>query len=165
MEEREAYLVIRKTGEREVVTVIEVLSPSNKRLGSDGRREYLAKRQEVLQSNSHLVELDLLLNGQRLPTDRPLKLNTDYCAFICRAEHRPQAEVFEWNLRSRLPRIPVPLLPGDSDAVVNLQEAVTAVYDRAGYDYTLHYDQPLSQGLRPNDEAWLKQVLAARTTS
>jgi hypothetical protein len=163
MEEREAFLVIRKTGEREVVTVIEVLSPSNKRPGSDGRREYLAKRREVLRSTSHLVEIDLLLGGERLPTVKPLVPTTDYCAFVCRANQRPQADVFEWTLKQRLPRIPIPLLPGDPDAIVDLQSALTAVYDRSGYDYSLHYDAPLNVQLRTGHQDWLQQVLAART--
>jgi hypothetical protein len=163
MEEREAYLVIRKTGQREVVSVIEVLSPGNKRSGSDGRREYLKRRHDVLRSNSHLVEIDLLLAGQRLPTVRPLLPTTDYCAFVCRADQRPQAEVFEWTLRMRLPRIPVPLLPGDDDAIIDLQAALTAVYDRSGYDYSVHYDKPLRLPFRPADEAWLREVMTTRT--
>jgi hypothetical protein len=162
-EEREGYLVIRKTGEREVVTVIELLSPTNKRPGSDGRREYLKKRHDVLRSSSHLVEIDLLLAGQRLPTVRPLLPTTDYCAFVCRAANRPQADVFEWTLRQRLPRLPIPLLPGDADAIIDLQQALTAVYDRAGYDYSVHYDEALRLQVRPTDEAWLREVMAART--
>jgi hypothetical protein len=163
VEEREAYLVIRKTGEREVVTVIEVLSPANKRPGSDGRREYLNKRHEILRSTAHLVEIDLLLGGQRLPTAQPLMPTTDYCAFVCRAGQRPQAEVFEWILRTRLPRIPIPLLPSDPDTIIDLEQALTAVYDRSGYDYSLSYSQPLNLPLRPADKDWLNQVLAART--
>jgi hypothetical protein len=165
IQEREAYLVIRKAAERQVVTVIEVLSPTNKRPASDGRREYLKKRHDVLRSDAHLVEIDLLLGGQRLPTVRPLLTTTDYCAFICRAGQRPQAEVIEWPLQRPLPRIPIPLLPGDNDAIIDLQAALTAVYDRLGYDYSLHYDQPLAMQLRPDHAAWLNQVLAARTTA
>lgn len=71
VEVREKYLVIRKLHSAEVVTVIEVLSPSNKRAGSEGREEYLAKREEVLQSRTNLVELDLLRGGARLPTLEP----------------------------------------------------------------------------------------------
>jgi hypothetical protein len=162
-EEREGYLVIRKAGERAVVTVIELLSPTNKRPGSDGRREYLKKRNEVLRSSSHLVEIDLLLQGERMPTLRPLVPTTDYCAFVCRADNRPQADVFEWTLGQRLPRIPIPLLPGDADAIIDLQAALTGVYDRAGYDYSIHYDEPLRLSFRPTDETWMRKVIAMRT--
>jgi uncharacterized protein DUF4058 len=65
---REAYLTVRERDSLEVVTVIEVLSPTNKPPHSDGRREYLNKREEILRSTAHLVELDLLRGGERLPT-------------------------------------------------------------------------------------------------
>src|SRR5438132_494647 len=68
---REPYLEIRRTGTREVVTVIELLSPTNKRPNSDGLREYLAKRGTVLRSGAHLVEIDLLRSGRRLETVEP----------------------------------------------------------------------------------------------
>jgi hypothetical protein len=157
--------VIRKAGEREVVTVIELLSPGNKRLGSDGRREYLKKRHDVLRSSSHLVEIDLFLGGQRLPTVRPLLPSTDYCAFVCRAGQRPQADVFEWTLQQRLPRIPIPVLPGDDDAIIDLQQALNAVYDRAGYDYSIHYNESLNLPLRAADKDWIRQVIDTRTAS
>ncbi|MGH2593529.1 MAG: DUF4058 family protein, partial [Anaerolineae bacterium] len=56
---------IRDTANRELVTVIEVLSLTNRR--GDGRREYLAKRQHVSLSTAHLMEIDLLRSGQRVP--------------------------------------------------------------------------------------------------
>jgi hypothetical protein len=66
-ERRETYLVIREVPSMEIVTVIETLSPANKRASSDGREQYLAKREEILQSRTNLVELDLLRGGKRLP--------------------------------------------------------------------------------------------------
>jgi hypothetical protein len=80
-EKRESLLVIRDLETRAIVTVIELLSPGNKRSGSDGRRKYLAKRQEILGSQSHLVELDLLRGGKRLPTRQPLP-TADYYAIV-----------------------------------------------------------------------------------
>ena len=68
---RQAYLAIRSREFREVVTVIEVLSPWNKTLG-DGRAEYLTKRTNIFLTPAHLVEFDLLRAGQRLPTCEPL---------------------------------------------------------------------------------------------
>jgi hypothetical protein len=53
-EQRESFLKIHQTETREVVTVLEVLSPSNKRPGGDGRREYLHKRRKHLSADAHL---------------------------------------------------------------------------------------------------------------
>ncbi|BCW95219.1 MAG: DUF4058 family protein [Fimbriimonadales bacterium] len=135
-EQRERYLTIVSLSNREVVTVIELLSPANKRAGSDGRREYLRKREQILQSAVHLVEIDLLLKGERLPTVEPLPAG-DYYAFVSRSECRPAVEVYYWRLNEPMPTIPVPLLPDDADALLNLQAVYEEVLARARYDVWL----------------------------
>lgn len=158
-EEREAFLTIRDRETMEVVTVIELLSPANKRPGSDGRREYLAKREEILASETHLVELDLLRGGKRLPTVEPLP-PADYYAFVCRNRPRYVAQVYPWTMRAALPRIPIPLAGGDPDVLVDLQEVFTATYDRAGYDYSLDYGQPVVPPLSEADAVWAGEIVA-----
>jgi hypothetical protein len=122
----------------------------------------LNERLELLRSNVSLVEVDLLLGGQRLPTDRPLKPSTDYCVFVVRRGKRPFAEVFEWELARRLPRIPIPLANGDPDALLDLQSCLDVVYDKTGYDYSLRYERTLNVSVRPDDARWIEQRLAAR---
>src|SRR5436190_6925971 len=62
---REIYLdIYAKPGNERLVTTIEVLSPTNKTPGSDGRKLYLQKQREVLGSKVNLVEIDLLRGGQ-----------------------------------------------------------------------------------------------------
>jgi hypothetical protein len=158
VEHREAFLCIRLRETREVVAVIEILSPANKRPGSDGRSEYLRKRDDVLESKTHLVELDLLRGGERLPTVQPLPAG-DYFAFVCRGNRRPRVEVYAWGLRGPLPLIPVPLVNPDPDATLDLQAIFISVYDRAGYDYSLDYNAPLDPPLSEPDEAWAKKLL------
>jgi hypothetical protein len=61
-------------------------------------------------------------------------------------------------LRQRLPVIPIPLLPGDPDAKIDLQEILDTVYDATGYEdfiYASRPDPPLS--LR--DAAWARTFL------
>jgi hypothetical protein len=48
-----------------VVTPIEVLSPSDKKTGNSERAEFLEKQREALESDTHLVEIDLLRGGTR----------------------------------------------------------------------------------------------------
>jgi len=158
---REAFLTIRDVQTMEVVTVVELLSPANKRTGSDGRRQYLSRREEVLQSRTHLAELDLLRGGERLPTVEPLPV-ADYYALICRNHPRDQAEVHHWTLRASLPGIPIPLAGDDPDVCIDLQQVFTATYDRAGYDYSLDYSQPARPPLTEKDAAWAAEVLAGR---
>ncbi len=160
-EHREAFLVLKLRETMEIVTVIEVLSPSNKRAGSDGRREYLAKRESVLRSATHLVELDLLRGGGRLPTVEPLPMG-DYYAFVSRGNRRPHTEAFVWKLRDRLSTIPVPLAGKDPDVLLNLQSAFDSTYDRAGYDYSLDYGLRLAPALRDPDATWVRETLRRR---
>jgi hypothetical protein len=160
-ERRETYLVIRERETMEVVTVVESLSPSNKRSSADGRREYLDKRAQVLQSRSHLVELDLLRGGVRPPMITALPPG-DYYAIISRRQRRPRAEVYAWGLRQPLPVIPVPLKDTDPDVSLDLQDAFRTVYDRARYGLSLDYAAALDPPLSEADRAWAQELLAAR---
>ena len=76
----EAFLEVIDRQDRSVVTVIEILSPTNKVSGSRGRASYLEKRQEVMRSPSHLVEIDLLRSGVAIHT-RELLPPADYSSF------------------------------------------------------------------------------------
>jgi Protein of unknown function (DUF4058) len=157
-EVEEKYLVIRKLSSMEVVTIIELLSPANKRIGSEGRVEYLAKRDEVLQSKTNLVEIDLLRGGERLPTREPLPKG-DYYAFVCRAKRRLVVDVYAWPLAHTLPSISIPLSAGDREVSLDLQRVFTSVYDSAGYDYSLDYRVPVVPPLSKIDARWAKGVL------
>lgn len=161
---REAFLTIRERDGLDVLTVIEVLSPGNKRAHSDGRREYLQKREAVLQSDTHLIELDLLRAGERLPTLTPLPPG-DYYVFVRRRPYRFQAAVYAWTLRQPLPPIPVPLDETVPEARLDLQTIFTTLYDRAGYDYALNYRRPVFPPLQPAEETWVQTLLAAYHTS
>jgi hypothetical protein len=160
-EKRETFLVIRARPAQEIVTVVELLSPTNKTRGSDGLREYLKKRESVLQSPAHLVELDLLRGGKRLPAIGSLP-DGDYYAFVCRRPRRPRAEVYAWTMRDRLPVIPVPLAADDPDVNLDLQEVFTITYDRAAYEDSIDYSAGLSPPPGDDEAAWVGQVIAAR---
>jgi len=130
---------IRDTANRQLVTAIEILSPTNKR--ADGRLEYLSKRRRMLLSTAHLLEFDLLRQGQRLPMHDPLP-QAEYFILLSRAESRPITEVWPLTLRDRLPAVPVPLLPDDADVLLDLQQTFTATYDLLGYDLAIDYTRP-----------------------
>lgn len=152
---RNAYLVIRSMRGRDVVTVIELLSPWNK--VGDGHGEYLEKREALLKSPVNLVELDLLRGGKRLPTVEPLPPG-DLFAFVSRGTERPKTAVYAWSLRRQLPTIPIPLAPGDADVSLELQPAFDETYDRAGYRYSVDYTLPIKPPLSETDAAWVRSV-------
>lgn len=162
-EHRETYLEIRDSEHRRVVTVIETLSPSNKRENSDGWREYLKKRGEVLRSSSHLVELDLLRGGTRMPIiPRPQKPVGDYRAVISRANRRPRLSVYAWPLMHPLPTISIPLIGPEENVDLDLQRAFATVYERAAYDLSLDYKVELDPPLPDDVKAWLREQGAVR---
>ncbi len=156
--QRRLRLVQRATGR--VVTVLELLSPTNKTLARDGLEAYLEKRAEILASRCHLIELDLLRGGQRLPMAGPLPPG-DYYAYIGRAGRRPRGQVVAWPLRSPMPTISVPLLPEDPEVPLDLQRAFRTAYDPSLYDRRLPYDQPISPPLSAPNEKWVRQLLDA----
>lgn len=155
---RESFLIFREQATMKVVTVLELLSPNNKRAGSKGRRKYLRKRKEVLESRSHLVELDLLRGGERLPLGGPVP-NGDYYAIVSRYQRRPKVEVYAWTLGHRLPTLPIPLKKGDPDVSLDLQAAFDLVYDRVRYDRTLRYGTELNPPLSPADADWAAPLI------
>ena len=152
--ERVPYLEIRDRQNREVVTVLEMLSPSNKR--GDDRRQYLTKRAEILRSPAHLVEIDLLRGGRPLPSaDRPDCLHS---VLVSRVEARPRAGFWPIHLRERLPEIPIPLRSPDGDARIDLQALLHSVYDASGYEDFLYAGSP-EPPMAPADETWARQFL------
>lgn len=142
---------IRDMHERRLVTSIEVLSPSNKR--GDGREEYLAKRRRVLLGTAHLIEIDLLRKGQRLPMKEPLP-PAPYYAYVGRFEIRPVTDVWPISLERALPQIPIPLLAEDPDVMLDLQLALTTVYDLSDYDLEIDYTKPPDMSFSPKEAAW-----------
>lgn len=150
---------IRDVASRGLVTAIEVLSPANKR--GLGHRQYLARRQRLLLSSAHVIEIDLLRSGKRPPMDAPLP-PAPYFVFVSRAEDRPVIDVWPIGLDMALPLIPVPLLAGDPDATLDLQQAFDAVYDGMGYDLSVDYGRPPDVPLAGADAAWAEERLHAQ---
>lgn len=147
---------IRDVTNRELVTAIEVLSPTNKR--GEGYREYLDKRSRTLLSFTHLIEIDLLRKGKRVPMQKPLP-PAPYFAFLSRAGRRPIVDVWPIELDMRLPVIPVPLLPDDPDVELDLQLAFNTTYDALGFDLSVDYTHPPEVPLEGEAAAWTEQCL------
>ena len=152
------WLEIREARKRKLVTAIEVLSPVNKQ--GSGRAEYLEKRDEFLHSSAHLLEIDLLRRGHRLPTRKRLP-SVDYFVFLSRTKKRPLTEIWPLVLANPLPIVPVPLLNDDPDVGLPLQQALTNVYDICRYDIEIDYRQPPDVPLSKDKSAWANRLLRA----
>jgi hypothetical protein len=161
-EHREAFVEIYEaTPEQRLVTCIEVLSPSNKRSGSDGRDLYLRKRQSLLLGDANLVEVDLLRDGQRMPMLDPWP-SSPYTLMVARARKYQLCKAWPAHFRRPLPRIPIPLARPDPDLFLDLQPMVEAIYQRSRYERSIDYSRPLDPPLGPDESAWLEQQLRAR---
>lgn len=163
--EREVRIVDVTRG-NEVITVIEIISPWNKR--GDGREEYLKKQREYLEGNVSIVEIDLVRVG------RPVTLGgrgtqselddedqfRDYHVSVFDAG-ADKLLCYTFPLRERLSGFRIPLRPGDSQPVVDLQSLVDMTYAKGGYQ-DIDYSKPLRPALSPADAEWAQSLLAAR---
>ena len=145
---RETYLEIRDVAAGEVVTVLELLSPSNKRKGR-GRRIYVHKRNIILGTMTNLVEVDLLRAGEPMPLvgEAP---SSQYRILVSRDERRPRAELYPFSVRDPIPRFRLPLKRGDAEPEIDLRAVLDEVYDSAGYDLLIDYSKA---PVPPLDEA------------
>jgi hypothetical protein len=158
-EVKERYLEVRETKTDAVITVIEILSPKNKRKGK-GRSVYEQKRHSILGSMSHLVEIDLLR------ADEPMAMKgvdsiTDYRIVVSQHERRPIADLYAFTMREAIPEFLLPLKEPQEVTTVNLQSVVSGIYERGGYAIRIDYQQAvppptLSQG----DRKWVEELLA-----
>ncbi len=152
----ESFIEIRDRETREVVTVIELLSPTNKTPGAD-REQYVGKRIAILACNTHLVEIDLVRGGERMPVhDLPA---CDYVVLVSRSYERPRVELWPFTLREPLPLIPVPLRMGDRDATLDLGRLFQEQFDAAGYEDYVYRNSP-QPPLGRSDAEWTSQQIA-----
>jgi hypothetical protein len=144
-----------------VITVIEVLSPTNKTPG-ETRAKYVQKRKEVRQAGVSLVEIDLLRQGRRFDTvplnGLPPEHLTHYLIVVRRGWRPSKLEVYRAPLRTTLPSIRVPLRQTDADAALDLQALIDKCYRNGRYE-DLDYSLPLDPPLEEHDAAWLDEVL------
>ncbi len=150
---------IRDVAQRRLVTIIEILSPANKY--GEGAREYNDRRVQLLQTQVHLLELDLLRGGARIPLAGELP-PAHYYVYLSRWQRRPYTQIWRIGLRVRLPTVPVPLLPPDPEVPLDLQAAVNACFDLVGYERLLDYGGPPPPPELQQDEAeWVAATLRA----
>jgi hypothetical protein len=158
-EHQEEFIEIRQRSDSRLVTLVDVVSPSNK-TGDIGRRAYLTKRGEAKAAGANLVEIDLVLQG--LPTleySREGLPDWDYAVTVTRASHTEKHEIYSATLQKRLPRFRLPLAADDRDTVLDLHSSFTRCYDQGGFAALIDYRRDPPVRLPDEDRQWLHETL------
>jgi hypothetical protein len=155
---RQPYILIRDRANRQVVTIIELLSPINKiptpmsGVVPAARVEFLQKRRETMASTTYWLEIDLVRAGERPPEVRGA---TDYYALLKRAGAH-EAEVWPMSVRDPLPTIAVAVSSGQPDVPLDLQTIIEALFERYRYAELLDYPRPApAPAFSLDDAAWV----------
>lgn len=157
---RETWLEIRAPRHGDVVTVVEILSPGNKRPG-DGRRLYEEKRRQILGSRTHLIEIDLLRGGMAMPVHGP-RHGAHYRILVSRGDQRPRAQLYPFTVRDAIPAFPLPLAGGCEEPQITLRPLLDGVYETSGFDLELDYRQAPVPALSSADATWAARLTRSR---
>jgi hypothetical protein len=154
----ERWLEIKQVVTNQVVTAIEILSPTNK-VDSRGREQYERKRNRVLASKTHLVKIDLIRAGKPFPI---LHMPASRYRILISCSHtRSGAQLYAFNLPQPIPVIPIPLLLNDEELPLDLQTLLNTIYDQGRYHLAIDYGSPPPlPALTPEEQEWMPQVLS-----
>jgi hypothetical protein len=159
----ETFLTIQELPDHKLVTAIEVLSPTNKKT-RDARSEFLAKRRDLIRSGVNFVEIDLLRSGEPMPV-RNSPPRGDYRILICRPRVSRTSDLYGFSYTDLIPDVPIPLLPGDAEPSLKLNDVLHSLMDRARYDLSIDYRVAPDPPIHPEDESWVAAIIAQATTN
>lgn len=163
-QEREMFIEIRSAADwNDVVTIIEILSPTNKAFNTIGRKEYIEKQAAILQSDTNLVEIDLLRGGMHTVAApyEPLRERGSWDYILC-AHRSSKIHHFEYwfnRLQSALPKINIPLTNDLPDFELDLQAAFDQAYDTGPYRRRMDYRQEPPIPFDEETAAWADALL------
>jgi hypothetical protein len=150
-----------KSGRR-VVTVIEIVRPSNK-VSGPGRDSYVKKQDELRDAGVSLVEIDLNRTGKRVMS-APFELipdghRTPYAACVRRGWKSLRIEYYRLPLRERLPAIALPLRQSDRDIPLDLQAVLEECCEEGRYIDDIDYREEPDPPLGHDDAKWADALL------
>jgi hypothetical protein len=158
-EHHEDYIEIRQRDDGWLVTLLEVVSPTNK-TSPQGRSTYLDKRREGRTAGASLVEIDLVLQGQpTLEYSRDGLPDWDYAVTVTRSTQPDRYEIYTATLQKRLPRFRLPLASDDRDTVLDLQTTFMRCYDQGAFSSKIDYSRDPATTLSDEDRHWLVELL------
>ncbi|MFO0935572.1 MAG: DUF4058 family protein [Gemmataceae bacterium] len=158
----EEYIEIRTRNDGRLVTLIDVLSPTNKTT-SAGKAAYLATRTDAFQGHRvGTVEIDLVTQGQPpLDFDRTGLPVSHYSVTVTRPAAPERFEVYASLIKNRLPKFKVPLAADDRDVVLDLQAAFARSYDIVTASHAIDYCSPLPVDVTVDEDTrvWIDQCV------
>jgi hypothetical protein len=164
-EHHEEFIEIRQRTDNRLVTLVDVVSPTNK-ITDGGRKAYLAKRHEGRTAGANLVEIDLVLQGQPLlDYSRQGLPDWDYAVTVTRSAQPERFEIYTATLQKRLPRFRLPLAGDDRDMVVDLHTTFMRSYDQGDFASKIDYQRNPPANLSEEDGRWLKELLKPQKSS
>ena len=152
--------IVDPTGRR-LITVIEFISPANKR--GKALKSFIEKREELLAGGVNFVEVDLIRSGDwralMHPHVCPPRALSPYRATV-RIPGDPLAVYLHpISLRELLPTLRVPLRPREAPVELALQPLLEQAYHNGRYARTIDYAQPPDPPLAGDDAAWADELL------
>ena len=120
--------------------------------------QYLMWRFPVLESATHLVEIDLVRAGDPLPLEG-YDGDAPYSILVSRNELRPSAEFYPFELQSSIPDIVVPLLNDEDEPTLPLGEIVNDIYLQDLYSRLVDYNRDPAGPLSVSDREWIDRML------
>jgi hypothetical protein len=91
-----------------------------------------------------------------------INIKSDYRILVSRSNQRPKADLYAFNLKETIPKFPLPLREGDKEPIVDLQELINGIYERASYDLVIDYSQEAMPELSEEDKIWLDELLKSQ---
>ena len=162
---KERYIEIHTIGDEEerVVTIIELLSPTNKDTRSDGNELYKKKQDKILKSDINLLEIDFLRSGIHTIATPKYRLDLngtwDYLVGLHRCTERYHYVYWFIKMQEFLPCVQIPLIEGVPDVIIDLQEVFNQVYDSTDYSRRIDYSKPPEILISDEEEIWMDNLL------
>jgi hypothetical protein len=155
----EEYIEIRQRTDGRLVTLVDVVSPTNK-LTSHGRQAYMDKRREARSQCASIVEVDLVMQGQpMLDYSRDGLPDWDYAVTVTRSTQPERYEIYTSTIQKRLPRFKLPLAVDDRDTVVDLQAAFARCYEQGGFAGQVDYRRDAAVVKEDEERRWIHDTL------
>jgi hypothetical protein len=83
----------------------------------------------------------------------------NYSILVARKNRRPEAQLYGFTLQQEIPSFQLPLLSGDKEPLLDLQQLLEEVYEQAGFDLAIDYNLEPLPPFPEKDKHWADTLL------